>query len=344
MDFLPNYLMDTNDEDAMIYETSFVEDPATGFDFLKFSNGEIKTKTMEFKKVETTEFKRMVSGVWFMPDTKYLRYDKNRGLYTVEFKRESLKEALIKYLKNDFANNVKVEHNGDYLKGFVAIEHWIYDEDNKVSPIFKHTLSDLGYLEEQVKYGTVFKTVFIKDEQFWNDEVLTGKVKGFSIGGLFTLEEEEIIGTQMFSSIETPVETVIETPIVENVSDDSIELIVEKEDDLIESISESIVENVTESVAEKPINDTNLLDLIKDLQLQMLSIKESLNDKEAKNALLTSELSKLTDNQKQIEQENETLKKQVLNTPINKQSFNPIVKKDTQLETEGKKNIGGYWV
>lgn len=196
-----HFLMDTEEEDSNIYETSFVESPATGFDFLKFSNNEIKehVKTLEFKKVEDKEYKRMVSGVWFMPDTKYVRYSKEEGIYTVEFKRESLKNALIKYLKSDYANLVKVEHQGSYLEGFVSMEHWIYEDENTKSPIFGLTLADLGYDKSQVKAGTVFKTVYVQDEQFWNDEILTGKVKGFSIGGLFSLEEEKQVGIQQFS-------------------------------------------------------------------------------------------------------------------------------------------------
>ncbi len=383
---LPNYLMNTDEEDALIYETSFVEEPATGFDFLKFSKGEVQVKTMEFKQVETSEFKRMVSGVWFMPDTKYLRYDKNRGLYTVEFKREALKDALIKYLKNDLANSVKVEHQGQYLDGFVAMEHWIYDEENKVSPIFKHTLQDLGYTEEDVKYGTVFKTVYIKDEQFWNDEVMTGKVKGFSIGGLFTLEEENMLGEQMFSDVAENTTTVSNTG--ESIKDAASALLthtqdvpnqgssaaeaapsqrVERDDENAnnstpelntetsleaqeekEEISTETSTQPSTEVSNEQNNtstDNNLFELIQNLQQEMLSIKQSLNDKDAQNALLSSELNSLKAKQEEVQKENETLKTQVKNSPINKSSFNPSsVKVNSNPDNTGKKLIGGFWV
>jgi len=291
----------------------------------------------------------MVSGVWFMPDTKYLRYDKVRGLYTVEFKREALKDALVKYLKNDFANNVKVEHEGQYLDGFVSVEHWIYDEDNKVSPIFKHTLSDLGYEDEQVKLGTVFKTVYIQDEQFWNEEVMTGKVKGFSIGGLFTLEEEKQLGMETFSEVAESVEPI-------QVVDEVVEPIVEPTQEVVapqlQRVDE-VVDDATQSTSNDTVNDTvnnsndaNLLQLIQNLQQEMLSIKQSLNDKDAKNALLLSELNSIKENQEVVQKENETLKTQVKNSPINKTSYSPSAKvnSNNNSESEGKKLIGGFWV
>jgi hypothetical protein len=58
-----------------------------------------------------------------MPDTKYIRTDKEGNFYTVSFSKESLYNALVKYLKAGNADNVKIEHNGQLLEGFVAIEH-----------------------------------------------------------------------------------------------------------------------------------------------------------------------------------------------------------------------------
>ena len=239
---LPNYIMTTEEEDQNIYETSFVENPATGFSFLKFNKDEVKT--LEFKQVQAEGYQRMVSGVWFMPDTKYLRYDKNNGMYTAEFKREDLKEALLKYLKSDYANLIKVEHQGEYLEGFMSIEHWIYEDENTVSPIFGLTISDLGYSADMIKPGTVFKTVYVESEMFWNEQILSGKVKGFSIGGLFSLEEENKALKQYFEA--AVAEQVVEVAsIVEEV----------KSDDVIVDADASPQKSVNEDVVDSPINE-----------------------------------------------------------------------------------------
>lgn len=237
---LPNYVMTTEEDDQNIYETSFVENPATGFSFLKFNKDEVKT--LEFKQI-TTGYQRMVSGVWFMPDTKYLRYDKNNGMYTAEFKREDLKEALLKYLKSDYANLIKVEHQGEYLEGFMSIEHWIYEDENTVSPIFGLTISDLGYSADMIKPGTVFKTVYVESEMFWNEQILSGKVKGFSIGGLFSLEEENKALKQYFAEA---AEQVVEVAsIAEEV----------KPDDVIVDADASPQKSVDEGVDNSPISE-----------------------------------------------------------------------------------------
>lgn len=335
MEMLPNYLMTTEDDNANIYETSFVEEPATGFSFLKFSKGEIQVKTLDFKKIETTQFKRMVSGVWFMPDTKYLRYDQNRGLYTVEFKREALKEALIKYLKNDLSNNTKVEHNGEYLDGFVSVEHWIYDENNQLSPVFNHSLEDLGYDKSQIKPGTVFKTVYISDEQFWNEEVMPGNVKGFSIGGLFSLEEEVLVGTQTFNAegqTEVVTEVVSETPAVQS-EDVSLrgEIEVSSNNTEVEAIVEPVAEvtEVAETVEtvdqEAKTNELDIDTLIETkMQEKIISLQEKMSKEfEEKQNVYNrdlqdsqSKIQQLQDQLQSIQKENESLKQAKRETPI----------------------------
>ena len=258
MESLPNYLMNTEDLDSNIYETSFVENPASGFSFLKF-NAQSGVKTLEFKQVEINGYKRMASGAWFMPDTKYLRYDAQRGYYTVEFTKDSLKDALLKYLKCDYANKIKVEHDGDFRSGFISMEHWIYEDENTKSPIFGLTAADLGYNPTDLKVGTVLKTVYISDEKFWNEEVLSGKVNGFSIGGLFTLEEEKSLGTMNFADVE------LSTPAVE-VQSESVEAIPEVQSDNAgeviieeEATSEIINEVVEQTVEENVVSEEEIL-------------------------------------------------------------------------------------
>lgn len=344
---LPNYVMTTEEEDQNIYETSFVENPATGFSFLKFNKDEVKT--LEFKQI-TTGYQRMVSGVWFMPDTKYLRYDKNNGMYTAEFKREDLKEALLKYLKSDYANLIKVEHQGEYLEGFMSIEHWIYEDENTVSPIFGLTISDLGYSADMIKPGTVFKTVYVESEMFWNEQILSGKVKGFSIGGLFSLEEENKALKQYFAEAAEQVVEVVS--IVEEV----------KSDDVIVDADASPQKSVNEDVDDSPINEdvqptiaepTNSEIMSKFVELQSKLenyisenslLKVNVENKEKELALLQIENSELI---AQKAKQEEVIAKQTTHlkdSPIKPispaKSVAPVIANtDTKLRT---KNIGGF--
>lgn len=182
---LPNYLMNTEDDDTFIDETSYVSDPATEKSFLYF-NEEGEKIEQGFKVVKDME--RMTSGVWMMPDTRYLRISPTGEYYTVQFTKETLYDSLIKYLKSNNANRVKLEHEGKDIKGFVAVEHWIITDKDTKSPIYGLTLSDLGYNPDEIPVGTVMKTTYVEDEKFWNEEILTGNVKGYSIGGIFNME------------------------------------------------------------------------------------------------------------------------------------------------------------
>ena len=186
---LPHYLLIIDDSgDLGIQETSFVEYPATGLNFLAFEDEKIEHT---FAKLDEQKYQRLVSGVLMMPKTKYLRQTAEGNFYTVEFTEETLKQALIKYLKEDKASVVKVEHKGRNLNGFAAVEHWIIEDATTKSPVLGNTLADLGYNPDEIPAGTIMKTTYVADEQFWNDQILSGKVLGYSLGGLFELKEVE---------------------------------------------------------------------------------------------------------------------------------------------------------
>lgn len=194
------YDMEASDKDSFVYETSLVSDPATGFEWLRFKK-EDNTK-ISFKKVLDAENpkKRMISGLWFLPDTPLKRIDANGELYATKITREELFKAFENYLKRG-DRLFQFEHNGIPLKGVIDVENWVYTEDNKLSPVYGLSLEDLGYDESKVPYGSVFKTVYIEDEEFWNEYIESGKLTGFSIGGLFNLKEAGVINsTEAFSN------------------------------------------------------------------------------------------------------------------------------------------------
>lgn len=348
---LPNYIMTTEEEDQNIYETSFVSNPATGFSFLKFNKDEVKT--LEFKQVQAEGYQRMVSGVWFMPDTKYLRYDKSNGMYTAEFKREDLKEALLKYLKSDYANLIKVEHQGEYLEGFMSIEHWIYEDENTKSPVFGLTISDLGYSAEEIKVGTVFKTVYVESESFWNEQILSGKVKGFSIGGLFSLEEENKALKQYFTeapAVEQVVEAVADNVIVE------AEASPRKSVDVEVGVESNVTEQVSEVITEEPVkaSEPSISDVLakfEQLQSKLENyisenslLKVNVESKEKELALLQIEnnelLAQKVKHEEVIAKQTTHLKDSPIKPTSPAKSVAPIIANaDTKLRT---KNIGGF--
>lgn len=336
-DYVPNYLIDTEAEGSNIYETSFVSNPATGKSFLKFNKSEVKT--LEFKAVDG--YQRMVSGVWFMPDTKYIRYDEQGRKYTIEIDKFVLRDALLKYLKADYANFIKVEHQGEYMDGFISIEHWIYQGENTVSPVFGLSIYDLGYNPEDIAIGTVLKTIYVADENFWNTQILTGIVKGFSIGGLFSLQPENFSNKTYFED-ETATETVVEH--IENVVETVIEASAEVVEP-IENVIETVVETSTEVVIETP--NENVVELSKQIQelySKFAKIEEVLSSKDEAMSLLSAQNLSLKEQfvnaNKTIENLTDVVKKQ----PV-KSEIKPIVKQNTEnTQNLRTKIIGGVEV
>ena len=204
LDRLPNFLMTTESDDDNIFETTYTEDPAVERDFYFFNNQKDNVKEQRFQILdsEVEEYERVTSGVWMMPDTKYLRQTEEGDFYTVEFTKEDLLETLKKHLKTGYGDNTQLEHNGNNLVTFETLEYWVIRDENTLSPIYGLSLEDLGYNFEDIPVGTVMKTSYVMDEQFWNDYILSGKVRGYSVGGMFTMRpdlRDEVMETKQSS-------------------------------------------------------------------------------------------------------------------------------------------------
>lgn len=210
---LPHFELSVGEleEEENVYMTSLVANPATDMKIQVFSKQvEQDECVMKFKTMAPTdEYKRIISGVWMMPDTKYYRVVKGFE-FTVSFSKDELKKALINYLKNGCADSFDYEHNNNMIEDLVSIEHWIIENKETRSPVLGYSLTDLGYTTQEIPIGTVMKSVYVKDEQFFNDMVLSGNVMGYSIEGLFNLKQidEQMINTmdqysnrEMFSKL-----------------------------------------------------------------------------------------------------------------------------------------------
>jgi hypothetical protein len=110
-----------------------------------------------------------------VPDKKILRVDGEGQPYHVFFTKDTVKKLAQNYLQKKYVSNATLEHDKK-IKGVDLVESWVKD----------------GVLDKSNNYGLnlpqgswvgIFK---ISDKKLWNDYVKTGKVKGFSIEGLFS--------------------------------------------------------------------------------------------------------------------------------------------------------------
>lgn len=198
---VPNFILKTDGKDSVVFDTSLVANPATGANFIAFSD-ETPTQKLGFQAVE--RYERIVSGIWFAPDTRYLRYDEFGVPYTVSIGAADLLEALKQHLKSGSANTHSANH-WDYLNAY-ALEYWVWEGENTKSPIYGITAQDLGLDPAEIKLGTIFKSVFIVDELFFQNKILSGEVKGFSIEGVFQLELQDVSAALTVESDVLPVD------------------------------------------------------------------------------------------------------------------------------------------
>jgi hypothetical protein len=118
---------------------------------------------------------QMLMGPILLPEKKILRVDGEGQPYHVYFTRETVKKIAQNYLMKKYTDKATLEHDMS-IKGVHLVESWI--KDGKLDKSNNYGLN----LPEGAWVG-MFK---ITDPKIWKDYVKTGKVKGFSIEGLFT--------------------------------------------------------------------------------------------------------------------------------------------------------------
>ena len=123
----------------------------------------------------TDNEQQMLIGPILLPEKKILRVDGEGQPYHVYFTKETVKKIAQNYLMKKYTDKATLEHDMS-IKGVHLVESWI--KDGKLDKSNNYGLN----LPEGAWVG-MFK---ITDPKIWKDYVKTGKVKGFSIEGLFT--------------------------------------------------------------------------------------------------------------------------------------------------------------
>lgn len=196
---LPTYELIINDDDCIdntctiVNKISLVSDPAIEIDFVAFS----KEKVSPYKfKIESAE-KRYLTGVFMVPDQPIYRANKDVmgniiEEYYVIMSRETIEKAVKKFFKYGYTNQTNIMHDdNENAKDVYVIESWITTEKND-------KIKNYGF--NDIPEGSWAGTIFVENEDIWNDYIKTGQLKGFSIEGNFLKSNEPI--TESFGSKE----------------------------------------------------------------------------------------------------------------------------------------------
>jgi len=157
-----------------VYAISFVHDPAMEGLFIALSKDEV----IQFKTVD--EEQRIVAGLVLEP-LKDIYRNQNGEEFTIRFDADTIKNLCYDFTKNQSNSNSTIEHDiNQKIKGVTFVENWIV-RDEKMD-----TSLALGFNAKKDSWVSVCK---IDNDEVWNDYVKTGKVQGFSIDAMLSLEE-----------------------------------------------------------------------------------------------------------------------------------------------------------
>lgn len=168
------YELIMRDDEDSVFALSLVSEPAIQQDFVFFGvNGK---NVIKFATIDND--KHTIVGPILIPDIKILRMKEDGTPYYVTFSKDTVLKLAQKYIKDNNANNITLEHDKS-VSNVSLVESWIA-ESAQYDKAKAYGLS--------VKPGTWMGVFKVDNPTIWNDYVKTGLVKGISLEGLFTHE------------------------------------------------------------------------------------------------------------------------------------------------------------
>lgn len=174
---LPIYRLDITEDMESNVEVDFValvDRPAIEKSFLAFNDDKLKFAI-------DNEEEHIISGALMLADTPIYRSDAN-GEYYVVFTKDTIKKIVQKYFKRGYQSNVNLMHDsGQVLEGITMFESWIVDEKRGIKAMEGFSVPD----------GSWFGSFKVENDDAWQ-MIKDGKVKGFSVEGIFNYSKNPI--------------------------------------------------------------------------------------------------------------------------------------------------------
>ena len=128
------------------------------------------------------EEEQIITGALMLADKPIYRNDDN-GEYYVVFTKETIKQIAQKFFAKGYQSNVNLMHDsGMKLEGLTMFESWIVDEKRGIKPM-------QGF--EDVADGSWFGSFKVDNPDVWQ-MIKDGKVRGFSVEGLFSYKKADM--------------------------------------------------------------------------------------------------------------------------------------------------------
>ena len=146
------------------------------------------SKKEDFNRVNfsSDDEKRMIYGPLMLPNILIPRMDETTGeKYYVKFKPQTIEKIQRKFMIDGYQRATNLEHTDKTFKDVVLVENWIVSSE-------QDKIYSLGFTKEQVPLGSWVGGYYVlptkEGDMIWEELIKTGKVKGFSVEGMFNLK------------------------------------------------------------------------------------------------------------------------------------------------------------
>ena len=162
--------IDEEDMESGVYAISLVESPAIEENWIYLS------KQHKIELAEANNEKRLLIGPVLIPNKEIPRIDPETGEeYDIVFDEKVIEKAAQLFLQRQHNNDSTLEHSTE-LEDVSIVESWLVAN----SDADKTNAYGLSYPK-----GTWVVMAKVNNDEIWSEYVKTGKVKGFSLEGLF---------------------------------------------------------------------------------------------------------------------------------------------------------------
>lgn len=159
------------DDDTGLFGIGLVNSPANKTDFIYMSDD-------NKIDIKMNDEKRIISGIVLRPNQLIRRYNsETKEEEYWYFDVESIQFMVEKFFKDNYNNNVNIEHQIYGIEGVNLLESYFIDRKRGIDPIEFKTYEDLSWI---VSYK-------VNNDSIWND-VKNGTFQGFSIDGYIEKE------------------------------------------------------------------------------------------------------------------------------------------------------------
>ena len=148
--------------------------PAMSSEFITLNKQE------EIKLAQVDDVKFLLAGVVLIPDKDVYRNQGGKE-FNIRFSKETIEEVANNFILEGYQGNSSLEHE-EKLNGVSIVQSWVVKDPKN------DTANAYGLPKEDIKEGSWIVLYKCDNKEIYN-KAINGEIKGFSIDGLFSLEE-----------------------------------------------------------------------------------------------------------------------------------------------------------